>query len=403
MAGEKKKTEDAAKSPGLTRRVQRTGSSSLSVTLPKSWTDSMNLETGDVLRFRDLGAGRLEISPANLEVPTDRQQRLLRIDASGTPPNLLARLLIGGYITGQDQVIVTSRSAITPEQLREIRRTADHVLGMTIVSHEPAAIEVQNFIDPGRFPLPRLLSQVVRLLRAEVEVCRSVLQGGDRATLDQLEVWEDEIDRFYLLMVRQLLLSSDDFRVAREIGVESHHYQMGYRLLAKVLELTADLLAGVGKELTANLSGLRKLKAPIREELVGLLEQFDSVLDRSMNAFATLSVVDANATLNDIDRSLPSDSAVGDALARQIPERQVAVAAQRIVSNLVMGLEMMVIVNETTINRSVEPETVAQTRREVQMHSGRAGGETPPSFPSVRRHTGLLEEHESPRHHDGSE
>ena len=260
MPGEKKDGgEGPAKSPGFTRRVQRTGASSLSVTLPKSWTDAMHLETGDVLKFRDIGEGRLEISPANREVSPDRQQRLLRIDASDAPPNLLARLLIGGYVTGQDQILVTAHAPISAAQQREIRRTVEHVLGMTIVSQEPTAVEIQNFVDPGRFPLPRLLSQVVRLLRAEVEVCRSVLQGGDRTHLDQLLPWENEIDRFYLLMVRQLLLSSDDFQIAREIGVESHHYQIGYRLLAKVLELTADLLAGVGAELTENLNGLRKL------------------------------------------------------------------------------------------------------------------------------------------------
>jgi hypothetical protein len=45
------------------------------------------------------------------------------------------------------------------------------------------------------------------------------------------------------------------------------------------------------------------------------------------------------------------------------------VAAQRVVSNLLMALEMLVIINEVTINRSVEPETVAKTERQVAMHT----------------------------------
>ncbi len=396
MAGGKPKTDGEEKPSGLTRRVQRTGSSSLSVTLPKSWTDAMHLETGDVVKFRDVGEGRLEISPANLEVPAERQQRLLRIDASDTPPNLLARLLIGGYVTGQDQIVLTSRGPLTPAQHREIRRTVEHVLGMSIVAQEATTVEIQNFVDPGRYPLPRLLNQVVRVLRAELEVCRSVLRGGDRATLQQLPVWEDEIDRFYLLMVRQLLLSSDDFHVAREIGVESHHYQIGYRLLVKVLEMTADLVAGVGRELSESPGGFARLKKPVLDELVTLLTRFDGFLEQSMAAFANLSVVDANAALNEIDAALPTESGLGDSLARRITDRHVAVAAQRIVSNLLMATEMMVIVNEITINRSVEPETVARTRREVGMHSGGPSGTTNVGVrPSDgRRHSGLLEEHE---------
>ncbi|HXQ79313.1 MAG: phosphate uptake regulator PhoU [Thermoplasmata archaeon] len=369
MPRARKESPETPAAPGFTRRVQRTGSSSLSITLPKAWTDSMNLDTGDTLRFRDLGGGRLEISPANAETPSDRRQKLLRIDASGAPPKLLARLLIGAYITGQDQIIVTSRSGLTSEQRQEVRRTVAHVLGMTVVEEESGAVEVQNFVDPGRYQFHRLQSQVVRMLRSELETCRSVLTGGNRAALQQLGPMEDEIDRFYLLMVRQLLLSSDDFQVARDIGVESHHYQIGYRLLAKVLEVTGDLISGVGREIGDNLPGLHRLPKPAVTGLVTLIERVESLLERTMDAFGRLSVVDANANLNEIDRLLPTDYKLGDSLARHISDRRLAVAAQRVVSNLLMALEMLVIINEVTINRSVEPENVAKTDRQVTMHS----------------------------------
>ena len=195
MPRARKEREEAPAAPGFTRRVQRTGSSSLSVTLPKAWTDSMNLQTGDTLRFRDLGGGRLEISPANAETNPERHQKLLRVDASGAPPKLLARLLIGAYITGQDQILVTSRTGLTPDQRQEVRRTVAHVLGMTVVEEESGAVEVQNFVDPGKYQFQRLMSQVVRMLRTELETCRTVLDGGDRAALQPLAAMEDEIGR----------------------------------------------------------------------------------------------------------------------------------------------------------------------------------------------------------------
>ena len=367
MAPEQETKKAVRPASGLTRRVQRTGVSSLSVTLPKSWTDSMNLDVGDALRFRDLGQGRLEISPAHVDSPEQRREKLLRIDGSGAAPNLISRLLIGGYITGQDHIIVTVRGGLTTEQRREVRRTVAHVLGMTVVEESTDSIEVQNFVDPGRYQLHRLLTQVVRILRSELEACLSALSGVGGSPLEQLGAHEDEVDRFYLLMVRQLLLSSDDFQVAREIGVESHHYQIGYRLLAKVIEVTGDLVAGVGEELKANLAGFRRFAKPDRETLVDLVQRFDDRLGRTMDAFDRLSVVDANAILNEITGSLPADSSLGDTLAHRVRDRRVAVAAQRIVSNVLMGTEMLVIVNEVTINRSVEPETVAQSNREVRM------------------------------------
>jgi phosphate uptake regulator len=379
MAKAPKEDKHERSAPGLTRRVQRTGSSSLSITLPKSWTDSMNLQTGDVLRFRDLGEGRLEISQANAEAPEERRQRLLRIDATDVPANLLVRLLIGAYITGQDQVIVTTRGGLAPAQRQEIRRTVGHVLGMTVVEEDANGVEIQNFVDPGKYQLHRLLNQLVRMIRSELEACQAALASGDRAPLAQLPAIEDEVDRFYLLMVRQLLLSSDDFQVARDIGVESHHYQIGYRLLAKTLELTGDLVAGVGRELNESLPGLRRAPKSSLAEILAVLARFDRLLAQTMDAFARLSPVDANATLNEIDRSLPADQGLGDALARRISDRHVAVAAQRIVSNIVMATEMLVIVNEVTINRAVEPETVAKTDRQVGLHT--MGAAEPPRRP----------------------
>ncbi len=373
MVGLKKAPETERAARGFTRRVQRTGSSSLSVTLPKSWTDSMNLQMGDVLRFRDLGEGRLEISPAEVETPSARPQKMVRVDATGAPPNLLARILVGGYITGQDQIVVTSRTILTPEQHREIRRIVAHALGMSVVEEDPNRIEIQNFVDPGRYRLHRLLNQVVRILRAELQACSKALSAGDRAPLQQLGTLEDEVDRFYLLMVRQILLSSDDFQVARDIGVESHHYQIGYRLVAKVLELTGDLISAVARELEENLDGLRRLPAATREGLLGRVDRLDQLFERTMDAFEQMSVVDANEILNDLDRTFAREELIRGPSVRQARDRQADLSAQRIVSNLVMATEMLVIINETTINRGVEPETVAKTDRKVLMkprHSG---------------------------------
>jgi len=240
---------------------------------------------------------------------------------------------------------------------------------MTVVEEESSAVEVQNFVDPGKYQFQRLMSQVVRMLRTELETCRTVLDGGDRAALQPLAAMEDEIDRFYLLMVRQLLLSSDDFQVARDIGVESHHYQIGSRLVSKVLEVTGDLVSGVIRELNDNLPGLQHLPRSALAELVALIAHVEQLLDRTMEAFSQMSVVDANAALNEIDHSLPANYQLGDSIARHVADRRLAVSAQRVVSNLLMALEMLVIINEVTINRGVEPETVAKTDRQVVMHS----------------------------------
>lgn len=190
-----------------------------------------------------------------------------------------------------------------------------------------------------------------------------------------IEDIEEEIDRFYLLMVRQLLLSSESTRIARDIDVESHHYQIGDRLVAKVLEVTGDLIHGIGTELGRNLTGFRRVPQPLLNELGARVERLERLLTRSMNAFGHLSMVEANATLNEIGEVLPKGAVLSQVIARRVPDRKVAVAAQRIACNLEMAFEMLIIVNEVTINRCVEPEAEIHPRHLFPTH-GRAAENT---------------------------
>jgi DNA-binding response OmpR family regulator/phosphate uptake regulator len=305
-----------------------------------------------------LGEGRLERGGAEPTAGEGRVQKVLRIDATGASPNLLARLLIGSYMTGQDQVLVTAHAGLSPTQREEVHHVADRILGMSVVGEGPTVVEVQIFVDPARYPLPRLLQRVVRMLRGQLATCRAALAGTEPSPLAQLDSVEDEVDRLYLLMVRQLVLSSESPRLAKSIEVESHHHQICYRLVAKILEVAGDLIHESGVEIARHLAALRRLPAPTRRELEQLVARLDGLLARTMDAFGRLSAVDANAVLNEIGRRLPRDSALGDRLARRTSERKVGLAAQRIVGNLVMMMEMLVIIDELAINHSVEPQTL---------------------------------------------
>ena len=303
----------------------------------------------------DLGIGRLEPSEPSGGLTEERDQKVLRIDASGAPPRLLSRLLVGGYITGQDRVIVTAPDDLTTLQRGEIQRTAHRVLGMTVVADRRGRMEVQSFLDPAKYGFVPLLNRTVWMLRAQLELCRRALDGSDQDFLPDVEEVEEGVDRLYLLMVRQLMLSCDSPSIARRIEVESRHYQIGDRLVAKVLEVIGDLIREVGTEFAAHREGFQTLPTDITRELAGFLQRFDSLLKRTAESFVRTCPFDANALLDEIQTALPHDSTLGDELARRIPDPKLAIAAERVVWSLVLGLDMLVVVNEVTINRSVEP------------------------------------------------
>ena len=363
------RTETAAPiADGMLRRVQRTGTTSLAVTLPKSWTEAHDVHTGTVLRFQELAESRLEITPASTTA-VEGTPRVLHLDATDAPPQLLARLLVGAYITGQDQIVIVSRHELAPEVREEVERTARRVLGMSLIEDEPTRLEVQVFLDATKHRLPSLVDRVVRMLRHELELCCHGLQTGSSAPLEQVPQVEEEIDRFYLLMARQILLASNDFHIAREIGVPSHHYQFGYRIVAKMLEVTADLLASVAEELGRELD-LGKAAPEIRR----LLQAFDGALVHTMKAFTDTSAMGAHVALTEIEEAAAEQTALSGTLIGRSRDKEAAARLQRILSSLGTALEMLTIINETTLNRSVEPETVARGGGRAVVARGPAPG-----------------------------
>ena len=339
----------------MVRIVQRTGLSSLAVTLPKSWTDAFNIRTGSQLRIHDLGAGRLEMTPAGQPAGGDGH-RPLHIDASDCPPQLLSRLLVGAYITGQDHVLITAHRELPAELRAEVDRIARRVLGMSLIEDEPNKLEVRVFLDATKHRLPGLLDRVVRMIRLEIELCQKALATGDVTSLEKVARVEEEIDRFYLLMARQILLASNDFHVAREIGVPSHHYQLGYRVVVKMLEVTADILAVFASDLAMEMA-----RGEDAEELRRQLAEFDTVLAGTMTAFAAVSAVSAHEALTAIEGWTARQAALCGSLIGRSRDKAGAARVQRIVSGLATARELLAIVNEITINRSVEPETIERS------------------------------------------
>ncbi len=367
MPGVGSETEGRDNRPGSMRRVQRTGGSSLAVTLPKAWTAAMRVRVGTAIQFHDLGEGRLELSLVPSESRRPAGERRLRIEATRLPPNLLSRVLVGAYVTGHDLVQITAPGGLSASQRQEVGQTVGRILGMSVVAESSEGIEIQNFVDPAKYPLSRILDQVVRMLRAQLQACLQALSGHESKGLAELPGMEEEIDRLHLLMIRQLLIASNDFRVAREIGVASHHYQMGYRVVVKMLEEIGDLLTHIGRELEGIHTDLPKVSRDFPHDLSECFQELDAHLVATMDAFTHLSVTRANAALNSIREHLPNYHALGTSLARRVRDSTTAVAVQRIVSNLIQAAQMLGIVNEITINRAVEPETVAKTDGQVDL------------------------------------
>ncbi|MHB1435129.1 MAG: AbrB/MazE/SpoVT family DNA-binding domain-containing protein [Thermoplasmata archaeon] len=362
----------------LSRRVQRTGHSSLSVTLPRSWIDESNLRPGDIVRFRKLEGGRLELSRSPVAQPPVHTSKTLTIDVGVVGPNLLARMLVGAYITGHHRVVIHGEAPLTEARREEIRATVRKILGASVIEESDHVLEVEISVDPTQHDFARLMRRIVHLLEVEIGLCRRSLAEGNRAILNPITSCEDEIDRLYMLMVRQLLLASDDFQVAREVGVLSHHYQIGSRAVAKMLEMVGDLVydaAETIRKLPVRGGGLPSRSIPGLDRAFAELERF---LKQTAEAFVSLAPADANGTLNEMERWLKAHHEGDRKSTPPIANGKGAGSSVlRISWDLANAVEMLVMINEISLNRALEPENV--------LRAGTTGHFLVPAVPTSAR------------------
>ncbi len=224
------------------RKVQKVGASTLSVSLPKEWAQTHHVSKGDIMLFENLKDGSLRIYPNALtDAHAERIERVYLVNADlCTEPNMLGRVVIGNYVIGRNHVRIRAKSRIKSEHLQEVRRAVNKLMGLGIMMETPEEIELQCSIDPSRFPMETVMKRLYTIGATMQKEAVEAIERRDRRLAEDARDREDEADMIYWLGLRLLLTAQSDPQLAERIGI---HYKLpilGNRLIMKNLETIAD-------------------------------------------------------------------------------------------------------------------------------------------------------------------
>ena len=228
------------------RKVQKVGYSTLIVSLPKGWVEEVGLKQGDLVSFRRESDGGITIYPG---LTRERENIRYVVDADlcdaprllSDAPRLLTRIITANYLTGHDTIQVVSKREISSQHLEEVRGVSRKLTGLGIVEQNLRTVTLQSFVDPTKFPIYGLMRRLEIILSSMLETAvKSIVEGRPQLAEEVLHM-EEEGDRIYWMIIRQLLLAVTDRRVAKEVGIEGPLHVVGNRIIAKSLEQMADL------------------------------------------------------------------------------------------------------------------------------------------------------------------
>ena len=261
------------KQEGETRRLQVTGGSTYIVSLPKKWVTKNQLRKGGSLLISEEDDGSLSVSPpSGLTRDKTTDEALIKVSPSDNPDTVV-RKAVSAYLVGynmirikaQDHQLMTSRQRNTAKDFA--RRL---LVGTEIVTDTPTELILQVLLSYPELSIQSALRRMCIITSSMHKDAMTALKDIDSQLAKSVIAMDDEVDRFNLYVVRQLKMAIQNPRIIKEIGLKNARDCLGYRLVTKSVERTADHAANIAENVLL-------LKKPIDEEIFKNLHEMSNL------------------------------------------------------------------------------------------------------------------------------
>ena len=334
------------------RKVQRVGYSTLTVSLPREWVEDVKLKAGDIVSIKREDDGSLKLIPG----PEHKQEEVKNCTVNSdlcNSSNLLPRVITWNYILGHDTIRIVAKDELKRSHLEEIRATTQRLTGLSIVEQTLKQVTLQSFVDPTRFPIYGLMRRLHIIINSMLEVSMKALIERRPELAAEVTHMEEESDRIYWLIVRQLLLAIKDRSVGTKIGIESPLHIAGNRVVAKTLEEMADSAENIAIEVIA-LKDKDVASEALLNDIAKFALQVTKVSDLSVKALLTGDVALSNESIEMVEATENDERKLSQRVVASAKDPSIAANLRIIVWNLGQISKYCRMIGEITINRILE-------------------------------------------------
>ncbi|MGC9121730.1 MAG: PhoU domain-containing protein [Thermogladius sp.] len=301
------------------RKVQKTGSSSFIVTLPKEWVDAVGLKSGDYVYIYEHG-GRLVITPGTFEV--GQLQAAIRVFSEARIEEIF-RTIVAFYLAGYTNLTVTFDSSLQnlAKKISDLKNMVRIKLaGIEVIDETYNTISFKILLDLRELPLESSLRRLHLIVSNMMRDSLSSYKNGDKALAEAVIQRDDEADRFHFMIIRELSMALLDVKVMHDLGLSSPVETINYRIIARNLERIADHSVNIAK----NVITYGK-PSSMADDIYNLGVSLIDLLNSAMGSLYKLSRQDAEEVIQKTRETVSSiDDLVAKVVVANIPDREKA-------------------------------------------------------------------------------
>jgi len=265
------------------RKLQVTGGSTFILSLPKDWATRNELKRGSSMIVREEEDGSLSIAPSSFPKKEKQDEAFIKASLNDNPDAIM-RTAISAYLSGYNVLHIRAQGQkLLSSKLRNhLKSFARHYLvGTEIVIDTPTELTLQVLLNYPELTVQNALSRMSIIASSMHKEAIAALKKLDYASAKAVIETDREVNRFSLYIVRLLKLAVSNQRIVKDIGLTSQKECLGYRLIAKSVERTADHATKIAENTLL-------LKDPVNEELLERISQLSglaiSMFETSMEA-----------------------------------------------------------------------------------------------------------------------
>jgi len=289
------------------RKVQVTGGSTYTVSIPKDWATENGVSAGSVVEFH------AEEDLLLLVPSTEAERSEGVVDVSGLESDQgLVRSIMTMYVGGFD-VIRVETSETSPDRRRLLREVAQGLVGMEIVEETGSHVVMQDLLDPSELSVRDALTRMRLVSLAMLTDAAEALLEGDDDLAGSVVARDDEVDRLWYMISRVFRTVLRDPTAATKFGIPREtvfDYHTGARQLERIGD-HAVKIAGVAEEVSPPaepqaraLAGLVDPAVTVPEVATDALLSDDVEEVRRLAAEAHDTGTAVEATARDVDEQI---------------------------------------------------------------------------------------------------
>jgi len=319
--------------------------------LPKRWVVQNQLKKGSSIKLQEEEGGVLSILPSDSFKVQKTDEAFIKVSVSDNPDAVI-RKVVSAYLVGYNMIhIRVEKQQQLSSKLRDkIRNFARQLLvGTELLTDTPAELTLQVLLSYPELSIQSALRRMCIITSSMHKDAILSLKDLDKQLARSVIDTDDEVDRFNLYVTRQLKTAIQNPRIIKEIGLTNARDCLGYRLVTKSVERTADHAANIAENVLL-------LKEPVDKASLKKVEEI-SALAISMfeTAIESLFRLDFNLAESVIQRTKDVGSLVKEALlsSQKTPVEEIA-NLRLVTESLKRTAEYASDISEIVLNLTVE-------------------------------------------------